>query len=364
MTLPEEIWQTKLDTHLSYYPFAVRPFQSQLTQFLHGGLGLPIRESFFAIQFTLALCLGVFFYRFLRLLDFTRGWGLVGLAALMLSYPMLGAHFAPTHTWDDFWSYLFVTLTFIAVLRQRPITAGIFLTLGCFAREQIVVFWPLLLLWVWWSRRELNRFRSLLTLAMPIVLYGAYRWLVYQGLDLNRFADLRYNFETVLRFKDTLVSAWIAFGVLWLLALIGLLRRRRPGERTKARLIFWGVIMTLPLTVLLAVTAGKARETRLFFPPFVFVIPLSLYVLRDFWTRLRRFRFRYEKSVAGSLIVVLIGICYLATRWFFPQFDYFANSELRRQIAAIQFGLSASLVIGYVVLWWREQRAAKAIASR
>jgi len=356
MTLPEEIWQKKLDLHLSYYPFAIRPFQSWATLFLHDLLGFPVRESFFTLQFALAMALGTFFYRFLRLLEFTKNWSLVGVAILMFSYPILGAHFAPTHTWDDFWSYLLLVLAFSAVVQKRPVSASLFLTLGCFAREQVLVFYPLLLLWAWWSRQELNRARLTVMLCMPPLIYGAYRWIVYQDFELGRLNHLQFNFENALRTSDTIVSAWIAFGVLWLTVIAGLLFQKARPASAGSKLVFWGTVITLPITFLLTLSAGMARETRIFFPPFLFMIPISLYVLKDFYDRLRPLITRIHIYFSVVLVVVAIGLGYLAARLLFPQFDYGTNAEFRRQISGIHLGLSLSLVTGYVVLWWRERR--------
>lgn len=359
ITLSEEIWQKKLDTHLSYYPFAIRPFQSQATLYMHKLLGLPIRESFFAIQFTLALILGGVFYRFLRLLEFSRKWSLTGLAALMLSYPILGAHFAPTHTWDDIWCYLFIVLTFTALVRNRPVTSGLYLTLGCFAREQALVFYPLLLLWAWWSRKEINRVRALIMLTLPIVVYGAYRWIVFEDFEFRRFFHLKFNFETALRVNDTIVSAWIAFGLLWVLTVIGLVKRNLHRRDRLFRLIFWGVLITLPITVILTLTSGMARETRIFFPPFLFLIPISLYALKDLFDRLHPFRTWPGRISWAAAIVITIALGYQLALVLFPHFDYGTNAVFRRQLAGIHIGLTLSLLMGYVVVWVRERRRSR-----
>ena len=364
MTLPEEIWRKILDAHLTYYPFVIRPFQTRATLLLHDLLGLPIRESFYALQFTLTLLLGVLFYRILRLLDFSKGWSLIGLAALMLSYPIMGAHFAPTHTWDDFWCYLFLVLTFSAVLKERPVTAGVLLTLGCFAREQALVFYLPLTLWAWWSGKELSRTRTLIMLAMPPLVYGVYRWIVFESFELTRFSHLHYNFETALRINDTVVSAWIAFGVLWLTVLggISILKARQAGAHS--RLLFWGVVITLPVTFLLTISTGMARETRIFFPPFLFVIPVSLYFLRDIYFRTRPYFTRVRAVMAALGVVVAVGLGYLTALELFPHFDYGTNAVFRRQVAGLHIGLALSLTAGYMILRWREWRAAGAISRK
>jgi hypothetical protein len=234
----------------------------------------------------------------------------------------------------------------------------VYLTLGCFAREQALVFYPLLLLWAWWGRREISRIRSLVMLAVPVVVYGAYRWIVFEDFEFRRFFHLKFNFETALRVNDTVVSAWIAFGLLWVLAVIGLFKRSLHNRSRSFRLIFWGVVITLPVTVMLTLSSGMARETRIFFPPFLFIIPMSLYALKDLFDRLHPFRAWTGRIAWSAIIVITIALGYQAALALFPHFDYGTNAVFRRQLAGIHIGLVLSVLIAYVAVWYRERTSA------
>ncbi len=346
MTLPEEGWQKKLDLHLNWAPFAVRYFQSYSTLLLHHMVGLPIRESFFTVQFTLALLLGPMLFRYLRQLRLEPAWSLVGVGLFLTAYPMLGAHYAPTHTWDDFWSYLFVILAFLAALRNRPIAGGLYFTLGLFAREQIILLYPLLVLLFYRSRREITPAKLTLGLFVLPVVYGLFRLVTWEPIDPTRWKLLAFNFADPGRTQDTLVSLIIAFGIMWLLAPVGWFCLPRPRSKRNQHLLIWGLVTALPLTTAVTLLFTMARETRLFFPPFIIVVPLSLYALRT------AFRFvRTHWSTLGWIPVVAVlpvmiklGL-YLSDLWF-PEFDYGANAVFRRFVAGIHIGLALWYLAG------------------
>ena len=96
LRLPDKSWKEKLDFHLTWAPFAIRYFQSYSTLALHKLFGWHFRESFFVIQFGLALALGPVMHRYLRRLGFSAGWSLLGVLLTFSAYPIIGAHFEPT----------------------------------------------------------------------------------------------------------------------------------------------------------------------------------------------------------------------------------------------------------------------------
>ena len=216
-----EIWRRSLELHLNYYPYNIRFPQTQATLLVNRLFGLPLKESFYILQYILAFLLGPLFYNYLKTLGFGRNWSLVGLAALMLSFPILGAHFEPVHTWDDKWMYGFLILTFYALLKSNWLIASLFFTLGCFAREQMVLFYPIFFLEGIWNRQKLGMKKLLLGLLIPVVIYGLLILLTYQTPDSKRWSLFFYNFENSARAADSVVSLWISFGFIWLLGMAG-----------------------------------------------------------------------------------------------------------------------------------------------
>lgn len=358
MTLGEDIWQKKLDLHLDAYPFKLRPLQSYATLLLHEQLGIPIRESFFILQFMLALLLAMTFYALLRNLHFNRTWALIGLIFLLAAYPILGAHWAPTHTWDDFWGYLFITLSLLAVTRDRPVLAGLSLLVATIARETNVIFVPLVLLPLWKPTLAARR-RSLLAIALvPFIVAAAIRILWGAEQDFSRWAwHLNYNFETALRVNDTVVSLIIAFGPLWVLALIGFFQVKKDQATPYRTLLLWGFAVSLPLHLVFGLAGGMARETRLLFPPFVFVIPLALIALRSLVAQIRAGLSRWPKFVPIEALVAMCIIGVLAANlWLFPKFDYGSNAAIRRPLAGLYLGMMLWLGWAYLITRRREPK--------
>ena len=356
MTLGEDIWQKKLDLHLDAYPFKLRPFQSYATLFLHEQLGLSIRNSFFILQYTLALLIALAFYVLLRRLRFDRTWAMIGLILLLTAYPILGAHWAPTHTWDDFWGYLFITLSLLAVLRDRPLQAGLWLLLAAIARETNVIFVPLVLFPLWKPAEPKRRALILACGLAPLVVAGAIRLLWGADEDFSRWAwHLNYNFETALRVNDTIVSLIIAFGPLWVLSLIGFFQVKNDTTTPHRSLLLWGYAVSVPLHLAFGLAGGMARETRLLFPPFVFLIPLATLALRSLVARIKTGWTKKPKYLPLEALVVLciVGVV-AASEWLFPTFDYGTNAAIRRPLAGIYLGMIVWLGWVYLITRRRE----------
>ena len=349
MTLPDSEWQDKLNLHLTWAPFAVRYFQNYSTLALHYLFGWPIRESFFVVQYGLAFILGLVLYRYFQRLGFSRGWSLVGLGLALSAYPVLGAHFEPTHTWDDFWSYLFLAAALLTALNRRPITSAIYLTLGCFAREQIILFYPVWAVLLLTQRESAGRTRLLISLAMTPLVLAVFRAVTWQPLDPSRWRLYTFNFSDIPHTDDTLVSTVIAFGALWLLSIAGLWFVSRLDDKSSRRLLFWGMATAVPATTAVTLLFSYARETRIFFPSFVIIVPLSLLALRSFWQYTIKRRIRWVLLAMIPLTVPAIFFGLKLSHRAFSKFDYGSNAFFRRDLAGVHFGLALICVIAVLL---------------
>jgi hypothetical protein len=348
LQLPDEVWKKKLDLHLTWAPFAIRYFQSYSTLALHNLFGWPIKESFFAIQFSLALILGPVMHRYLRRLGFSAGWSLVGVALTLAAYPIMGAHFEPTHTWDDFWSYLFLVLALTAALDSRPIATTVWLTLGVFAREQTLLFYPLVILTLWWQRAGIRRSSLALPVVVPPLLYGLFRIWRWDRIDPTRWKLVTHNFASAGTSQDSLVSLIIAFGIMWLLALAGLWWISNITDKTNRNMLQWGMATAVPLTTAVALLFTFVRETRILFPSFVIIVPLSLLTLQAGWNRIARNRWPWLFCLAATLAPAIWVGLRLGHR-LFPKFDYGANAMFRRHVAGIHIGLALIFLAFWLV---------------
>ncbi len=354
LLLDPEAWAKAIEFHLNYYPYNIRFPQTQATLFVSQLFGVTLKESFYILQYILVLILGPLFYNYLKTLGFGRNWSLVGLALLMFSFPILCAHFEPVHTWDDKWMYGFLILTFSALLKNNWLVASLFFTLGCFAREQMVLFYPIFFLEGMWCRQKLGVRKLSLVLSIPIIIYGTFTLIMYQTADPHRWSLFAYNFENTARAADSIVSLWISFGFLWFLGVAGAVSIFAKKSEPKFRILFWGAVTALPLTLILGILFTYVRETRILFPPFVFLIPLALVALKNLWAKLPAEKSKVFWIITTCSGALLITSGMLIAPYIWPVFDYGSSAMLRRDLAGVQIGLSLLLLVGVVVSRFRK----------
>ncbi len=348
MSLSEEIWQKMLEFHLTWYPFSIRYFTSYSVLFLQNAFSLPVRESFFMLQFSLAFVLALVFYRYLRVLSFSQQQSTVGVFLLLSSYPILCAHFEPVHTWDDFWSYLFVTMAVTSVIRGKLGAGMVYFTLGCFAREQTLLFYPVLVVAAGWFSKDVSPLRRTLWLLSPLIVYGAFYGALWQNPDPKRFELIRFNFEHSLRTRDTIFSLFISFGFIWLASATALVRAMDANRGKVSRLLFWGALFTGPATVALTLFFTFARETRIFFPPFIFLLPLALVELTSAYSFIKKTKPLGRRMIQIALFGLLMAIGFLLGKLAFPYFEYRSCGRFAQQWAGLHFGLILNLAAFYI----------------
>ncbi len=172
-----------------------------------------------------------------------------------------------------------------------------------------------------------------------------YQWLVWVPVPADRFTNFAKNFLNPVWASNTFYSLLASFGAIWLVA--GLARADRLAGQFDERAIAicrWGAIYSVPTTIALVLTMGLARETRLFFPPFVFLIPLSLWFLRYYGEKLIRFNL----AGAGIPSVFVVSLAMIEgihlSRLLFPSFDFRAWTEFSQVYLGIHFGLAMALI--------------------
>lgn len=353
----------KLDYHLTVYPFSIRYLTSYPLLLLSRVFHFPVRESFFVLQFSLSFLLGLAFFRYLRQLDFSRLWANVGVFILMSAYPMLCAHFEPVHTWDDIWAYLFVTLSLTAVLRRQVTATLIWFTLACFAREQTLVLYPVFAIPFWWLLAKNKPPAKILWLLVPVVVYGLFYAIVWQEPIASRYRLIDFNFETALRSRDTIFSLYISFGVIWLLAGVSLVRQLAGKLEVSDKILTWGLILSVPATVVVALFLSCARETRILFPPFVFALPLALYEIQGLTRIVDRIRKRGHLTslILGGGVLAAFGL-YLSFL-IFPAFEFRNCARFAQQWSGVHFGAILITLALYVASYINRKRISRSDAN-
>ena len=202
---------------------------------------------------------------------------------------------------------------------------------------------------VWHQRSVTSRFQLTLALFLPLLIAVGYRLLLSGPSDTDRLVYLSRNFETHLKTVDSIASTVIAFGFLWPLSVVGFVRTVRNKATPQRTLLLTGCLIAFPTTIFLAIAASYARETRIFFPPFVFVIPLSIVSVQAIATYARANWSRLRTVLYTALLItfMILGAIYIRRGWF-DTFDYKANAELRGPLAGAYLGGFVAMALVYV----------------
>ncbi len=339
MVSPESMWLGNLQYHLDTYPFSIRYLIAYPLLFLNNYFSLPVRESFFVIQYTLAFMLGLAFYRFLRILEFNIRWSNIGVFLLIIAYPIFCAHFEPVHTFDDILAYLFILISFSYILMRKICLGAIFFLLSCFAREQSLIFFPIFLLVVIWFIKDKSFSKKLIYVFTPLVIYLIFYWIVWEPSNPERFQLIIYNFENFLRARDSIYSFFISFGFIWMASFVFLWRLLKTKKTQISNFIFWGTILSVPSTIALTFFLTLARETRIFFPPFIFLIPLALWELSFLNSALKNLLIEKRIILYSINAAVLLAIGFYLGFQIFPSFEFRNCTETSQYFAGFHFGV-------------------------
>ncbi len=119
-------------------PYRYRPLYRFLVLSVYAHLE-PRPEVFYGLFVTagaLSLLLAlVFFDWLLRELGYSSKQALIGMALFGLGFPVLFAYDMPIHTREDFLGYAWITVTLVAVARDRPWLVALLGAIGAGIRE-------------------------------------------------------------------------------------------------------------------------------------------------------------------------------------------------------------------------------------
>lgn len=316
----EQIWQERLTYHLEHNALNVRVLTSGWLLFASDNLGLSVKTSFFTLQFLLLFLSGIAFWYYLKVLGFSTFLSRPGMIIYFLSYPIMLAHFEPIFTWSDFWLYLFIPLGFALSWKKNYIFATLFFILSFFARETTVVFYPLWLYLIWLNENKKLNIKLLYPIFALIVI-ALMRVSFFNASSGQVEWKLWFNFENSARSSDTIFSLIASLGAIWVLGLIAIKTTLKSNLILK-RFFIYGALITVPVFFISTLLVAQARETRLFFPPYIFLIPLTLIYFDQNKYSFQKFfeRFSLLTKIIGGIILLIVGI-YLS-KFLFPTFEY------------------------------------------
>lgn len=340
-----EIWQQRIVLHEEYYPFEARQFTTFTVRMLSKSASIPLVQAFVILQYTLFFCLGLAFYFYLRAIGFSVSWALFGQLLFLGSYPVLCAHFQPIYTWDDFWEYLALILAFYFVLKERLVAAGIVFAIGILARETTIMFYPVFAFVVLQRTRSLPKQR-MSALLLPLIIFIGYMAITLVPPDMRRFINFDKNFLDPAWAKNSIFSFMVSFGVLWVILSASLIAdARETFSDFRRSFLVAGALYSVPLVVLTTFTLTLARETRLFFPPFVFVIPLALLFLSDHRKLFTRFYSRWYGLPGLAISVAAFWLGQVVAPLLFPEFEFRAGLRITQIYFGIHLGLAVMFLL-------------------
>ncbi|MDE3088653.1 MAG: hypothetical protein KGJ80_04630 [Chloroflexota bacterium] len=288
----------------------------------------------------------VAFYYYLQVLGFSKKTAFIGGVLFLASPPVMLAYKYPVYTREDPLAYLLVTLGLIAVYKSKPVILSLIATAAAWVRETTLIL-PLVYLLASkdsWRKR-------LAVCALPVAAVVGIR-IMLRYAPYDPFEGSIYNFDVPLQ---SAAFIFCVFGVLWLPALFNLWQHRRDKRFPSEAWRF--LVTTAPMAIILVVgthiALARAREIRISFLLFPWIIPLALDWFRAHSDRLKAWARKpsywfFSLSVFAVLSsIILIG--------------HVTNSELMRDyladfkngywLAIADVHLSATLAILLPVLF-------------
>jgi len=348
--LSEQDWQDRVAFHNSEPAFVARPFTNGIVAFAHDRLGLSVKTSFFGLQFLLMFISIPAFYHYLSRLGFDFGACIKGVFIYGLSLPVFLAHFDPVFTWSDFWVYAAVPLAFSFTLDGRSFLATLAMAVALLARETTLIFLPVWFLFIY--RRDDRSLRKAILMSGAVVLvFAIYRYFNGAGNFAQPQYNLDFNFAYAMRTSDTIFSLLVSLGFLWVVGMWQASQKQENPFRYY-NLIRFGAVFTVVGFVSSTLVMTFARESRIFFPPFVFLIPLALIWLDSRKESLRKLWDSVRPVPPALALVILIGISIGLSMLLFP------HSEFRHWKAGNRtwLGLHIAAVIVFLAVQWRSRR--------
>lgn len=334
-------WNDALALHQNEMPFSMRPMTVGAIVVLQNFFS--VRTSFILHQYALLFLFLVSFAIYLESLSFSRKAVLGGVIILSLSYPVLCLHFIPNFSWDDIWAYIGLTWMAYFFFKDRFLLSAICLAFAVLNRESVLVVLPLFFLY----RKEKNiSTLQLLLLVSPALLYIVYRGTFFPDFLPGRFTRLLANFGSLGELHQSLFSLFISFGYLWVVGLFfdnkSFSKSIKDGGILSANFHRSALAVGL-LGVLIVLLAALARETRLFFVPFLFIIPLGLKNITALWSQIKI----TSKAKTAALILMVLAFFQTLSIFIFPSFNYLPMIDFHR----VLFALHATLIV--LVLYYR-----------
>lgn len=254
---------------------------------------------------------------------------------LAFSYPVLCIHFIPNFSWDDLWAYIALIWVVYFFLKEKYFLTVIFFSFAILSRESSVLILPF---FYFYKNQKGFRLSHKILLSMSIAAYLLYRMWLFPDFNPNRFSNIINNFVDLNSTKQSLYSLFISFGYLWIASFVGYKSLINKNAVTNIRLdknFFLSAFIISILCIIVILFSAQARETRLFFIPFIFLIPLALSTMDNIYLKTKALFNEYSKIIFIIISLILFILLIIFSVIIFPVFSFLPMIDFHRVLFAI-----------------------------
>lgn len=315
--------------------FAMRPLSTKFIHLVAENTGLEVAESFVLVQWFFLIISGLVLGLLSNFLlgDLTKTQA--NLIVYYSSFTILFMFFAPIYSYDEPLQYLLVFLSLLFFMQEKNLFFILFFSLACITRESTLFLIPALFILKYGSFKiQWKTFSKSLLLFVPIIsIFVAFRLVYSASLQLSfdtqnvaaRFVALKTNFGGFQPFQNTVISMLVVMLPFLYIFWWNFKFEPKLFEKHRQSLLALGVGLLINTTIVLLLT--NAREARLFYLPFLLVLP----IMGDFVNA--KFLRVFEKEALMKLLknhkqlLILFGftVCNAAYSMVYFRFEFTAQ---------------------------------------
>lgn len=279
--------------------FAKRPLTTKLILAVSENSPFSVAESFVLVQWVLLVLCGIALGLLANHLLQNRSATRISIWAFYLSFSVVFLFFEPIYSYDEPLQYLLIFLAMLFFVQNKLLLFILSFALACVARESSLFLLPGLffiqhqVFKIQWKQQ----WKTILSFFVVFGLYLVFRFYQAEALGLNssaekqdfmaRFIALKTNFGGFAPIQNTIMSMLVVmlpwFYLLWW-------NRKKQPEKFKQNrhfIIAFALAMLINTPIVLLLT--NAREVRLFFLPFLFLLPIAGTLMnKDFFSLFKK----------------------------------------------------------------------------
>lgn len=345
--------------HNTLPDFKKRPFTSLLVGIVSNTFSLRVSVAFVWVNYFFLFFSGFLVY-YLSLLYLNTSWkALVSVCFYYTSFSVLLAYFIPIATYDEPIQYFLILASLLALKKEQLMVFALLFSLAVIARENSLLMLPGILffltgfhlktLWI----DKLTSIKYLLACSFPVVVYAVYlSWFfaanpeaIHQTTDTlsRKFSIYQQNFQDAEHISRTLLS----FVSVTLLPLFLILYHRFKVSRTRFhQKMFSAFWLTFFINTPIIFLTVFAEESRVFYLPFLFLVPVAGKLITDvisFSPEFLKYLLSYKRLL---LIVVIVTFSW----WFFQYLYTFTHLPMNENLYR-EYHVGGCIFIGLILMY-------------